>query len=206
MTKERQMNDENLLLMEMASGNEKPLDYYYNKYAAKVYSTILSYTKNEEDAEELLQDVFVTLFDSANKFKNDASVSTWIYRIAVNKCLDFLRRMNSQKRKGIFSSFFSKDSGETIIEPIDFVHPRVKLENAEDAKLLFRVLDELTENQKTVFILTQIDGLPQQEVADIMKLSRKSVESLLQRAKASMREKLETFYPERGKHKKNTSK
>jgi len=200
------MNDENLLLMEMASGNEKPLDYYYNKYAAKVYSTILSYTKNEEDAEELLQDVFVTLFDSANKFKNDASVSTWIYRIAVNKCLDFLRRMNSQKRKGIFSSFFSKDSGETIIEPIDFVHPRVKLENAEDAKLLFRVLDELTENQKTVFILTQIDGLPQQEVADIMKLSRKSVESLLQRAKASMREKLETFYPERGKHKKNTSK
>lgn len=206
MTKERQMNDENLLLMEMASGNEKPLDYYYNKYAAKVYSTILSYTKNEEDAEELLQDVFVTLFDSANKFKNDASVSTWIYRIAVNKCLDFLRRMNSQKRKGIFSSFFSKDSGETIIEPIDFVHPGVKLENAEDAKLLFRVLDELTENQKTVFILTQIDGLPQQEVADIMKLSRKSVESLLQRAKASMREKLETFYPERGKHKKNTSK
>jgi len=200
------MNDENLLLMEMASGNEKPLDYYYNKYAAKVYSTILSYTKNEEDAEELLQDVFVTLFDSANKFKNDASVSTWIYRIAVNKCLDFLRRMNSQKRKGIFSSFFSKDSGETIIEPIDFVHPGVKLENAEDAKLLFRVLDELTENQKTVFILTQIDGLPQQEVADIMKLSRKSVESLLQRAKASMREKLETFYPERGKHKKNTSK
>ncbi|EPR69639.1 RNA polymerase sigma factor [Cyclobacterium qasimii] len=206
MTKERQLNDENLMLMEMAGGNEKPLDYFYSKYAAKVYSTVLSYTKNEEDAEELLQDVFVTLFDSADKFKNDASVSTWIYRIAVNKCLDFLRKKNSLKRKGIFSSIFSKETGETVIEPIDFVHPGVKLENAEDATLLFKVLDELTENQKTVFILTQMDGLPQQEVADIMKLSRKSVESLLQRAKASMRDKLEKFYPERGKFQKNTSK
>jgi RNA polymerase sigma-70 factor (ECF subfamily) len=94
---------------------------------------------------------------------------------------------------------FSKESGEIIIEPVDFVHPGVKMENSEDAKLLFRVMDELTENQKTVFILTQIDGLPQQEVADIMKVSRKSVESLLQRAKATMRIKLEKFYPERGK-------
>ena len=199
MTNVRQINDEAQFLMEMANGNEKPLDYFYNKYAAKVYSTSLSYTKNEEDAEELLQDVFISLFNSASKFKNDSSVSTWIYRITINKSLDFLRKKNSLKRKGIFSSLFSKDSGEILIEPIDFVHPGVKMENSEDAKLLFRVMDELTENQKTVFILTQIDGLPQQEVADIMKVSRKSVESLLQRAKATMRIKLEKFYPERGK-------
>jgi RNA polymerase sigma-70 factor (ECF subfamily) len=199
MTSVRQINDEAQFLIEMANGNEKPLDYFYNKYSAKVYSTALSYTKNEQDAEEVLQDVFITLFDSASKFKNDASVSTWIYRITINKCLDFLRKKNSLKRKGIFSSLFSKESGEIIIEPVDFVHPGVKMENSEDAKLLFRVMDELTENQKTVFILTQIDGLPQQEVADIMKVSRKSVESLLQRAKATMRIKLEKFYPERGK-------
>lgn len=206
MTKDRPLYEEDRMLLEMAGGSEKPLDYFYNKYSPKIFSTAISYTKNEQDAEEILQDVFITLFETANKFKHDASVSTWIYRITVNKSLDFLRKKNSLKRKGIFSSIFSKDTGETMVEPVDFVHPGVKLENAEDGKLLFKVLDELTENQKTVFILTQIDGLPQQKVADILEVSRKSVESLLQRAKASMREKLEKFYPERGNNKKNTSK
>ncbi|UXX79194.1 RNA polymerase sigma factor [Reichenbachiella carrageenanivorans] len=199
------MIQENEWLEQMASGSDEALVWFYNQYATKVYNTIISYTKNAEDAEEVLQDVFVTLFNTAAKFKHEASVSTWIYRIAVNKSLDFLRKKNSAKRMGVFSSLYKKGSNETIIEPVDFVHPGVTLENSEDAKLLFRVIDRLSDNQKTAFILTQIEGLPQQEVADIMKITRKSVESLLQRAKANLRIALENYYPERGKTSKNTS-
>lgn len=200
------MFDENHCISQIASGSETALEELYNTYAVKLYNTILSYTKNEEDAQELLQDVFVAVFNNANKFAADSSVSTWIYRIAVNKSLDFLRKKNSAKRFGIFTSLYKPDSGEVQIEATDFVHPGVALENKEDARLLYQVIDSLSENQKTAFILTQIEGLPQQEVADIMQVTRKSVESLLQRAKVNLKKSLEDYYPERGKSKKNTSK
>jgi len=200
------MIDEKSCLQAIAQGSEAELEQLYNHYADRVYNTIISYTKNEEDAEELLQDVFVTVFNTAASFLFNSSVSTWIYRIAVNKSLDFLRKKNSQKRKGIFTSLYVKDSAEIKFDASDFVHPGVKLENKEDAQYLFHAIESLSENQKTAFILTQIEGLPQQEVADIMKQSRKGVESLVQRAKASLKVELEKYFPERRKSKKSTSK
>lgn len=192
------MNKEIQWIKAVAQGNEAALKALYELYSEKVYNTAISYTKNEEDAEELLQDVFITIFNTAHKFRFDASVSTWIYRITVNKTLDYIRKKNSQKRKGIFTSIYKKDATLIDNEPVDFVHPGVKMENKENARLLFKVIDGLSENQKTVFILTQIEGLPQKDVAEIMETSRKSVESLLQRAKANLRKKLEKYYPNQG--------
>lgn len=200
------MTDEKSCLQAIAGGSEEALEQLYNQYSSRVYNTLLSYTKNAEDAEELLQDVFVSIFNTASNFQFNSSVSTWIYRITVNKSLDFLRKKKSQKRFGIFTSLYIKDSAEIKYESPDFVHPGVKMENQEDAKHLFRAIDQLSENQKTVFILTQIEGLPQQEVAEIMNQTRKAVESLLARAKANLRQELEKFFPERGINKKNTSR
>jgi len=193
------MIDEKACLRAVQLGSEEALEKLYNQYCNQVYNTLIGYTKNEEDAQELLQDVFVTIFNNAGKFQFNSAVSTWIYRIAVNKALDFLRKKNTKKRAGIFTSLYIKGSTEIQYESADFVHPGVKLENKEDAQQLFRAIDTLPENQKTAYILTQVEGLPQKEVADIMKLSRKSVESLIQRAKAGLRKELTKFYPERGK-------
>ncbi|MBX2844140.1 MAG: RNA polymerase sigma factor [Flammeovirgaceae bacterium] len=190
--------DEENLIKKISTGDEIALKDLFGSYSTKIYNTALGYTQNIEDAEEILQDVFLIIFKKASKFKFNSSVSTWIYRITINKSLDFLRQKNSIKRKGIIISIFRKDSNELIHEPVDFVHPGVKLENAENAKLLFKVVETLQENQKTVFILTQVEGLPQQEVADIMNTTRKSVESLLQRAKVNLRKSLEKYYPGRG--------
>jgi RNA polymerase sigma factor (sigma-70 family) len=178
--------------------NDLALRQLYDRYSAKVYNTLLSYTKNAEDAEELLQDVFLTIFTTASSYRSEAKVSTWVYRIAVNKSLDFLRKRNSKKRFGIFSSLYRKDTGEIQYDSVDFVHPGVKMENQEEAKLLFQVIDELSANQKTAFILTQIEDLSQQEVADIMQISRKAVESLVQRSKANLKKVLTNRYPDRG--------
>lgn len=193
------MEDEVLWIDEIAKGNENALKKIYERYSVKVFNTVISYTKNQEDAEELHQDIFVTIYNTAGSFRKNASVSTWIYRIAVNKSLDFLRKKNSLKRSGIFTSLYKKDSGELAIESADFVHPGIKMEQAENAQLLFRVIETLPENQKTAFILTQIEDLPQKEAAEIMNTSRKAVESLLQRAKGNLKKELEKVYPERGK-------
>ncbi len=200
------MTDEKKWLQQITEGDQNALNLLFNHYSSKVYNTTISYTKNAEDAEELVQDIFVTIFETAHKFRFDSSVSTWIYRITINKSLDFLRKKNSKKRLGIFTSIYKKDSSEIIIEPVDFVHPGVKMENIEDAKLLFRVIDQLSENQKTAFILAQIEELSQKETAEIMDITRKSVESLVQRAKANLRIALENYYPGRGNSSKNTSR
>tara|TARA_R110000868_G_scaffold209980_2_gene459924 strand:+ start:71 stop:655 length:585 start_codon:yes stop_codon:yes gene_type:complete len=194
------MNDlENKILKEIAGGSEAALQELYGRYSVKAYNTIISYTQNVEDAEEVLQDVFINVYTSASKFQFNSSVSTWIYRISVNKSLDFLRKKNSNKRKGFFTSLYHKDSSEIKFDTPDFVHPGVKLENKENAAFLFKVIDTLPDNQKTAFILTNVEGLSQQETAEIMKVSRKAVESLVQRAKANLRKGLEEYFPERGK-------
>ncbi len=192
------MNDDQCL-KSIALGDQYALKELYDRFSDRVYNTILSYLKNEDDAKEVLQDVFITVFNTAVKFQFNSSVSTWIYRIAVNKSLDFIRGKNAKKRQGYFTSIYKKDSGEIRYDSPDFEHPGVKLENKENSKLLFKAIDTLSENQKTAFILTQIEGLPQKEAAEIMQITRKSVESLIQRAKANLREELKKYYPERGK-------
>ena len=84
----------------------------------------------------------------------------------------------------------------------DFKHPGIDLEHQENLSIIFKGIDLLPDNQKTAFILSFIEDLPRQEVADIMELSLKAVESLLQRGKKKLRESLEKHYPVRRKTKK----
>lgn len=191
--------DVNRWIEAIINGDQTAFEQLYNTYSDRIYNTIISYTKNEEDAQEVLQDVFVTVYRTAKNFKFQSSAGTWVYRIAVNKSLDFLRNKKATKRFGVFKSIYKKDTGELEYEETDFIHPGVKLENKEGSKYLFKAIDALSENQQTAFILTQIEGLPQKEVAEIMKTSSKSVESLIQRAKANLRVELKKYYPERGK-------
>ena len=150
----------------------------------------ISYTQKEADAEEITQDVFVSVFKNIHKFRGDASLNTWIYRITINTSLNYL----SKKKRFSFFQLGQKEEQKP-----DFEHPGILLENKEEAKLLFSVIDTLADKQKTAFILSFIEHLPRQEVADIMEMSLKAVESLLQRAKGNLRKKLEKHYPYRRK-------
>lgn len=96
------------------------------------------------------------------------------------------------------SSIFHKETGELNGDIKHFDHPGVLLEEKEKGKILFGVIDSLSENQKTAFILFHIEELSQKEIASIMHLSPKAVESLIQRAKAALREKLGIVYKNRG--------
>lgn len=108
--------------------------------------------------------------------------------------------MKKKKKFSIFSI-----TGDQPEYP-DFNHPGVQMERQEDAQFLLKVIDTLPDNQKTAFILSYIEDLPRQEVADIMNTSLKSVESLLQRGKTKLRQKLENAYPNRRKSKQMMSK
>lgn len=153
--------------------------------------------QNEADAEDISQEVFIEVYRSLNKFEGQSSLSTWIYRITVNKSLDFLRKKRSVKRFGFFTSLFGGE-GEQLHDRGHFEHPGVALENKEKSRFLFDAIESLPEKQKTAFVLFNIEELPQKEIAEIMAISPKAVESLIQRAKVNLREKLEKIYRQRG--------
>ncbi len=186
------MSDPHKLLISIANGDRNGFRKLYDLFSEKVYNTALSYVQNEADAEEITQDVFTSIFRNATKFKGDSAVKTWIYRITVNTSLNHIKK----KKRFSFLKF-----GESEIDKPDFEHPGVLLENKENAKTLFKVIDTLPDSQKTAFILSFVEELPRQEIADIMDISLKAVESLIQRAKKNLREKLENLYPHRRKTK-----
>ncbi|MDZ4666727.1 MAG: RNA polymerase sigma factor [bacterium] len=165
-------------------------DEIYATLKHRVYSTVLSYVQVSEDAEEICQDVFLEVFQNLENYRQEAQISTWVYRIAVNKSLDFLRYKNRKKRFAFFSSLFKEDSGELAHDMPHFVHPGIQLERKEKAGYLFKALNQIPETQKTAFILIFIEQLSYQEAAEVMNTSLKAVESLVQRAKKSLRQKL----------------
>ena len=171
----------------------------YNEYLLLVYNVALNYVQNIEDAEEITQDVFLKVHESLSDFKENSSLKTWLYRITINQSLDFIKKKNSKKR---FFIFGKKSQNEfELINISNFEHPGILLEQQEDAKVLFLVINSLPVNQKTAFILSKVDGLSNPEVSEIMEISISAVESLIFRAKKELKEKLSNKFEEYRKNK-----
>ena len=182
------MNIDSHTLTRISKGDQLAFAELYNEFSSRVFNVALSYTQSFEEAEDITQDVFVKIFQNARNFKGRSSVYTWVYRIAVNTSLTHIRK---QARKA------KPEQNMKLL--VDFQHPGVIAENKENAEILFAAMKNLIANQKMAFVLSYIEGLPRNEVAQIMDLSLKAVESLLQRAKKNMRIKLENHFPERRK-------
>lgn len=171
--------------------NQSQFDALYKEYKNLVYNLCLHYVLHTEDAKDITQEVFVKVYQKYHQFDPaSASLKTWVYRIAINHCLDFLKSKKTNKRFGFITSLFYPDTNEPIIEAVTINHPGVLLENKEELENLLLIIQSLPENQKTAIILNKIEDRPQKEVAKIMNTSIKAVESLLQRAKQSINKKL----------------
>jgi RNA polymerase sigma-70 factor (ECF subfamily) len=162
----------------------------YHQHKRQIYNLVLNYLQNTEDAEEITQDVFVTVHQQLHSFNEQSSITTWIYRIAINKCLDCIKSKKAKKRFGFLTSIFGDNDGELKHDRPNFNHPGILMEQKEEMEILFSHINALPENQKTALILHKIDGMSQTEVAEIMQTSAKSVESLVQRAKTNLKEKI----------------
>ncbi|MEZ4938089.1 MAG: RNA polymerase sigma factor [Crocinitomicaceae bacterium] len=162
----------------------------YETHADMVYNLCLNYLQNEEDAQDLTQEIFVKIFQQQTHFRGQSTLKTWIYRITVNSCLDYIRKHSRKKRFGIRFSLSHQENEK--FSPINFRHPGVQMEDEEALKNLFEQINRLPENQKTALLLKTTEDLKNPEIAEIMKVSAKSVESLLGRA----RKNLEKFLKE----------
>lgn len=159
----------------------------YQSHKNMVYNLALQYVQNIEDAEEITQDVFLSVFEKSKFFREEATMKTWIYRITINKSLDHIKARTRKKRFAFITSIFkSTEEGETQIEIPYLNHPGIDFENQEQFDILFTCINQLPDNQKTAIILLKIEQKSQAETAEIMDITVKAVESLLQRAKSNL--------------------
>jgi RNA polymerase sigma-70 factor (ECF subfamily) len=186
---------ETFFIEQLRAGKQSAFSQLLDDYQQKVFGTCISFIPNKEDAEDVAQEVFLEVFKSIHKFKGDSKLSTWIYKIATNKCLEFIRKKNTKKR----FAFMQTIMGNEI--PLDKTsyftevnHPGVLLENKEKSAIIFKAINTLPESQRVIFTLAKIDDKSYQEIVEITGKSLSSVESLMFRAKKGLQEKLENFY------------
>ena len=179
----------------LRSGNQAAFSLLIDDYQQKVFHTCISFVPNKEDAEDIAQEVFLEVYKSIGKFKGNSKLSTWIYKICTNKCLEFIRKKNAKKR----FVFIQRILGNEI--PLDktnffteFNHPGILLEHKERSETIYLAINTLPESQKIVFTLAKLDGKTYQEIVEITGKSMSSVESIMFRAKKNLQKKLANFY------------
>lgn len=187
------------LLERVILGDRKSFTALYDKFYPQVFKTAFGYLNNNFDADEIVQDVFIEVHRSAKRFNHKSGLSTWIYRITVNKSLDRLRFQKSAKRFSFFSAILFNEDNRLTENIADTSNHGLDADNKELEKIIRKAMDTLPETQRTAFVLTQVEDLSGKEAAEIMKTTGKAVESLIQRAKANLRKELGKIYDNRRK-------
>jgi RNA polymerase sigma-70 factor (ECF subfamily) len=173
--------------------SRKAFDELFSRHQLSVHRICLGFVANTADAEDLTQEVFVEVFQSLGGFRGEAQFSTWLYRVAVNKSINFLKK---KKREKIFQSiegyFGMGQKGDSPFQLSDQgLSAADKQLDANDLKFaLKRAVNGLPENQRVAFVLAKYQDLSYKQIAEVMDITLPSVESLLFRAKANLQKKL----------------
>ncbi len=165
-----------------------------DEYQKKVLNTCNRFVNNKEDAEDLTQEVFIEVYRSISGFRGDSKLSTWIYRIAVTKSPDFLRKKKRKKRFGIMKNVLGEETLQVELKAYDTLNPVTQAENQYRIKILNEALEKLPENQRVAFTLSKYDELSYREIAEILETTISAVESLIHRAKNNLKKRLHNYY------------
>lgn len=171
--------DEFSLVNESIKGSAIAQKKLFEKFAPKMLFVCLRYCKDRQDAEDVLQDGFIKMFTSLDKYKFDGSFEGWLRRIMVNTCLDFLRK---QKQMGDFTSM---DDVAFKLEDASSAQNELEVED------LMKLIQKLPKGYQVVFNLFAIEGYSHKEIADLLGISEDTSKSQYFRAKAFLRNALE---------------
>jgi RNA polymerase sigma-70 factor (ECF subfamily) len=172
------------------------------RYQTRIYSVAVRILGNSDEAEEVVQDTFVRVHQNIDKFRNEASFSAWVFRIAHNQCVDLLR---TKRRKRGFqllsfdpqSTAAEEESGESpvvsqLADPTP--GPEQKVDMTEQEHIIASSLSKLPENQREVLVLHDIEGFSYQEISEIVGASIGTVRSLLHYGRLKLRELLDPYF------------
>jgi len=183
------------LVDKFIAGDNSSFEELLNNYASKIYAMALRLTKNPEDAEEVLQDVFVAVYRKIEGFQGKSSFSSWLYRVTVNASFMKLRK-NRQDKSVKFDdlgvkgqeALMPRTTSSQDVDSLTYRHEmRDRLEEA---------VNTLPDEYRPVFTLRDVDGLTTQEVANVLQLTVPAVKSRLHRSRLLLRRRLKDYYKE----------
>lgn len=187
--------DEHVNIEALKAGDEQALKALVEMFQDRVFHTCFGFLGNRAEAEDAAQETFIEVLSSIKDFRQESTIATWIYRIAVITALQAIRKKRRKRQVALFfASERADDALATAHDPDESNHPLLRLENKERADALYGAMGKLPESQRVAFTLHKIEGLEQKEVAEIMNLTVSSVESLIHRAKSNLQKHLRAYY------------
>ena len=181
------------MVQRVQSGDVAAFDQLILKYRERLYSIIYNLCSNREDAADLTQETFIKAFSSIKRFKGKASFYTWLYRIAVNSTLTYLKR-NRMRHFFSFENINEEVSSSEIVEALSV---KIKSEKAalmnELQEKLNEALQKLSDKHRTVVVLYEIEGLSHQDISNVMGCSVGTIRSRLHYAKQQLQAYLKDY-------------
>jgi RNA polymerase sigma-70 factor (ECF subfamily) len=185
------------LVEEALGGNQLSFQLLVERYQERIFGLARHYTKSAVEVEDIVQDTFLKAYRRLETFQRQSSFSTWLYRIAVNTALDFLKRVGRSPVQAVEDPELTAapvrgqaGSGVTI------AGPDAALRREEVARITAEVLAELPEIFRTALVLRELEGMAYQQMADVLGISIGTVESRLFRARARFKEAMIRLHPE----------
>lgn len=193
---EPQPADDTCLVQEALAGNQASFQILVERYQARLFSLVRHYTKNPYEIEDVVQETFLKAYTRLDSFQHQSSFYTWIYRIAVNTILDFLKRRGRSPVTSVEDPELVQST--TIAASPRVLSPDARMQREEIQTITHQILDGMPEIFRTVLVMREFEDMPYQDIADVLGISIGTVESRLFRARARFKEKLLQLHPEYG--------
>ena len=181
------------LVVQLQGGSEVAFRTLVERYQSRIYRTIFSLLRNPEEAEDVAQEVFVEVYQTIGRFRGEAALSTWLYRLATSRALKNRRRANAKKRFAYLTSLLGFDN-DVLHEPPDHAHPLALLEGQQQLQLLLAHLARLPDQQQVAFTLRHEQELSYEQIAAVLGTTVAAVESLLFRARQTLRKHVQPSF------------
>jgi RNA polymerase sigma-70 factor (ECF subfamily) len=178
------------MLIAVKNGDATAYQGLVEKYQNRVYYLVYGMVRNREDAADITQDAFVKAYQKIDSFRLESSFYTWLYRIAMNLAIDFLRKRKRRGTTEFDESIAARDSDGSIAELHNRTSPRKALERKQLYKQIMDALETLPADQKQVILLREVEGLSYKEISDIMGIPEGTVMSRLFYARKKMQKLL----------------
>ncbi len=181
------------LVLEAQRGDVHAFDQLVERYHGKIYGLTYNMTSNREDAEDLTQDIFVKAFEALPRFRGKSSFYTWLYRIAVNKTINYRKKRN-RKRALSLDSFDQEIKTDEVYS--DLTTKGSPLRNMSLSELQIKLneaLQNLSEKHRTVVVMHDMQGIPHEQIAKVVGASVGTVRSRLFYARRQMQAELAEF-------------
>lgn len=182
------------LVARARNGDTRAFDALILKYGEKLYGLVYNMTSHKEDTHDLLQDVFAKAYHSLPRFRGQSSFYTWIYQIAVNMTLNFLKKRKRRTGMSLNELDSAVHDDPALVDAAPMANPEAQSDLHELQKRLNEALMRLSEPHRTVVTMFDIQGMPHAEIAKVLKISEGTVRSRLHYAHLHLQSLLEDYW------------